>query len=74
MHPASKQGAIRGLVYGLILGFVLPHLLDLNELSWGKSILIGIVAGVVLALLLEPIFRKIYPYRRRPPHSNSDGG
>ena len=66
MRPASKQGLIRGMVYGLILGFVLPLLLDLNEFSWGKSILIGIVAGVVLALLLEPIFRKIYPNRGDP--------
>jgi len=65
MRPASKQGFIRGVVYALV--FVIANrLLDLDELSWGELIPLAIVGGVVIALLLEPIFRKIYPYLRNP--------
>ena len=65
MRPASKQGFIRGVVYALVF-IIASRLLGLDELSWLESILIAIVGGVVIALLLEPIFRKIYPNRRNP--------
>ena len=65
MHPASKQGLIRGVVYAFIITTAL-RFIDLDKLSWLESILIAIVGGVVIALLLEPILRKIYPYRRDP--------
>lgn len=65
MRPASKQGFIRGVVYALV--FVIANrLLDLDELSWGELIPLAIVGGVVIALLLEPILRKVYPFRRNP--------
>ena len=73
MRPASKQGFlitgfkrgffVRGVVYALVF-IIASRLLGLDELSWGESILIAIVGGVVIALLLEPVLRKIYPYRR----------
>lgn len=73
MQSSSKQGFlvrgfkrgffIRGVVY-VVVFMIVSRLSGLDELSWGKSVLVAIVGGLVIALLLEPIFRKIYPYQR----------
>ena len=62
MDPAFKYGFVKGVVYALVF-LIASRLLNLDELSWEVLIPIAIVGGPIIAIILEPIFRKVLPYR-----------